>query len=233
MKKKFVLSFLLVIVIFFAGSVSFANAKVSTLPTASLTANGKKSLTVNVGDSVTFTWSSKNATTATSTFKTNKSACGKGIGPSKWGAGNTVSGTVGPIAIPACSLGRTYTYTYKVTQSSTGKKATATLVLKVNGKTQTQTQASAPTINYFTANPPYDINQGVSSTLSWSITGANTVSIDQGIGSVNVNSGVQSVSPTLTTTYTITATNSSGSVTAKAKVTINAQPAPATNSFNG
>lgn len=51
-----------------------------------------------------------------------------------------------------------------------------------------------------------------SATLSWEVTNAGSVSLDQGIGSVGF-SGMQSVSPSSTTTYVLTATNSSGSIT--------------------
>ena len=53
---------------------------------------------------------------------------------------------------------------------------------------------------------------GGSSTLSWSVTGATSVTIDNGIGSVALT-GTTVVSPTTDTTYTLTATNSAGSVT--------------------
>jgi hypothetical protein len=62
------------------------------------------------------------------------------------------------------------------------------------------------------------ITSGQPTTLSWSITGATSISIN-GVGSVTGTS--ISVSPTQTTTYTITATNSSGSVTAQTTVTVN------------
>ena len=66
-----------------------------------------------------------------------------------------------------------------------------------------------PEIKKFTANPS-SICSGGSSTLSWSISGATSASINQGVGSVNRTSGTRSVSPTTTTTYTLTARNSGG-----------------------
>ena len=50
------------------------------------------------------------------------------------------------------------------------------------------------------------------------VTGATTLSIDQGVGTVTGTS--VEVSPTATTTYTMTATNAAGSVTHSATVTI-------------
>jgi hypothetical protein len=78
--------------------------------------------------------------------------------------------------------------------------------------------AGAPVIVSFKATPN-SITAGNSSILQWSITGAASVSIDQGIGAV-ASAGTQSVSPTVTTTYTVTATNSSGSAVATTRVVV-------------
>ncbi|OGE80631.1 MAG: hypothetical protein A2660_00790 [Candidatus Doudnabacteria bacterium RIFCSPHIGHO2_01_FULL_45_18] len=74
-----------------------------------------------------------------------------------------------------------------------------------------------PTISSFTASPG-TIVSGSSSTLSWSVSNATSLSIDQGIGSVSGSS--VSVSPGATTTYTLTASNPSGSVIANTTVTV-------------
>ena len=66
-----------------------------------------------------------------------------------------------------------------------------------------------PTIASFTATPP-SISTGWSTTLAWSVTGADTtVSIDQGIGTVPA-SGSREITPSASTTYSLTATNASG-----------------------
>lgn len=81
------------------------------------------------------------------------------------------------------------------------------------------TPPSVPIINSLSAIPS-TINAGESSTLSWSVTDATTVTIDNGVGTVAL-SGSTTVSPTTTTTYTLTAaTNSAGSVTATTTVTV-------------
>jgi len=80
------------------------------------------------------------------------------------------------------------------------------------------TPTAIPIINSFSA-VPSTITAGESSTLSWSVTGATSVTIDNGIGSVAL-SGTTVVNPTTTTTYTLTATNSAGSVTASVTVTV-------------
>ena len=76
-----------------------------------------------------------------------------------------------------------------------------------------------PIINSFSTDPT-TITVGDSSVLSWSITGANNVTIDNGVGSVT-STGNTMVNPVVTTTYTLTATNSTGSVTATITVTVN------------
>ena len=77
-----------------------------------------------------------------------------------------------------------------------------------------------PIITSFIAKP-LTIDEGDSSTLSWEVTGANSVTIEPEVGSVGVTIGNFVVSPTETTTYTLTATNTAGSSTANVKVTVN------------
>jgi hypothetical protein len=86
-----------------------------------------------------------------------------------------------------------------------------------------------PTINSFTANPT-TIHAGESSTLTWNVSNATTVTINQGIGAVSKTTGTKSVTPAATTTYTLTATNSSGTRTANCVVTLADSP-PTIDSF--
>jgi len=65
---------------------------------------------------------------------------------------------------------------------------------------------------------PLTIVSGQSSTLTWSTTGATSVSIAPGIGTV-ASSGSRAVSPSATTTYVLTATNAAGQ-TATDQVTL-------------
>jgi peptidoglycan-associated lipoprotein len=74
---------------------------------------------------------------------------------------------------------------------------------------------------------PSRIEAGETSTLSWTTTNANDVSINNGIGTVAAT-GRQSVSPINTTTYTLTANGPNGSTTATATVTITSPPPPPT-----
>ena len=85
--------------------------------------------------------------------------------------------------------------------------------------------SSPPVINYFTPNPS-SISAGGSSTLSWSVTGATSVSIDHGAGYVSA-SGTATAKPSATSTYTLTAQNSAGKVTKSVTVTVAATAAPA------
>jgi len=81
-----------------------------------------------------------------------------------------------------------------------------------------------PVILSFDADPG-TINSGGTSTLSWEVTGAATVSIDQGIGNVAL-SGTRDVSPGETTIYTLTATNEAGSVNATVQITVQEDTTP-------
>lgn len=66
---------------------------------------------------------------------------------------------------------------------------------------------------------PESIFLGESSTLEWTSQYADTVSIDNGIGSVALNGSV-TVSPQETVTYTVAATGPGGTATASATVTV-------------
>lgn len=75
-----------------------------------------------------------------------------------------------------------------------------------------------PTIGLFTATPS-SVAAGGSSTLNWVVLNANTVTINNGIGTVTAEGSVE-VSPAATTTWTLTATNAQGTATATATVNV-------------
>jgi len=75
-----------------------------------------------------------------------------------------------------------------------------------------------PVVVAFSASPT-EIKAGESATLLWNVTGATSVTIDQGIGNVAV-AGTKTVSPTETTIYTLTATNSAGANTQPVTITV-------------
>ncbi|HEY2031711.1 MAG TPA: glycoside hydrolase family 44 protein [Myxococcales bacterium] len=96
---------------------------------------------------------------------------------------------------------------YTLTASNASGTATATAQVTVD----------KPVIASFGATPAA-IAAGASATLSWSVAGASSIAIDQGVGVLTGSSAV--VSPSVATTYTLTATNSAGSVTATAAVSV-------------
>ena len=78
---------------------------------------------------------------------------------------------------------------------------------------------ASPVITSFQA-APATITSGQSSTLSWTVTGATSLSINQNVGTVSGTSKV--VSPTATTIYTLTATGPGGTATATTGVAVGA-----------
>ncbi|MGA9048470.1 MAG: hypothetical protein WB588_05700 [Dehalococcoidia bacterium] len=79
-------------------------------------------------------------------------------------------------------------------------------------------------IGTFTSSPS-TINPGGTSILSWNVSGANSVSIDNGIGQVSA-AGTMAVSPAVSTVYTISATNFTGTVARSATTTVNSVSIP-------
>ncbi len=82
-----------------------------------------------------------------------------------------------------------------------------------------------PMIAFFTAEPS-TIERGQASVLKWDVKGADSVSINQGLGTVSA-SGNRSVFPSSTTSYTLTATNAGGSSTESVTVNVTAPAAVA------
>ena len=76
---------------------------------------------------------------------------------------------------------------------------------------------AVPVISAFTATPA-SVTEGDSSVLAWTVTGAVSLSINQGVGAVTGVS--KSVTPAATTIYTLTATNAGGSATKTVTVTV-------------
>jgi hypothetical protein len=104
------------------------------------------------------------------------------------------------------TVGPTSSTTYTITATGPGGTTTRSVTLTVNQPTTTSITADSTAII-----------RGQCTTLRWTTTGnATSATINQGIGSVNIN-GNRQVCPTETTTYTINVagicTNSSSSVT--------------------
>jgi len=82
----------------------------------------------------------------------------------------------------------------------------------------TGTPQDPPIINYFNTDSGA-ITEGETATLSWTVTNATVVTINQDID-VDPSTGSYDVSPTETTTYTLTAFNDAGSSTAEVTITV-------------
>ncbi|HEX3747515.1 MAG TPA: OmpA family protein [Bryobacteraceae bacterium] len=121
------------------------------------------------------------------------------------------------------------TYVFKLTVTNTDK-------LLSSATTEVSVSAPTPvTVTLFQASPS-TIQPGGTSTLSWVIQGATTVSISPNVGNVNPTSGSAQVTPSATTTYTLTATGTAGTTTtATTVVTVQAAPVvlPQIIMFNG
>jgi hypothetical protein len=76
-----------------------------------------------------------------------------------------------------------------------------------------------PVIEYFDAKP-VAISPGEAAILSWSVVGATTVEIDQGVGIVTLK-GMKKVYPSETTTYNLAAVNGTRNRTRSVRVMVN------------
>jgi hypothetical protein len=99
------------------------------------------------------------------------------------------------------------------------------VVFQTSPPATTPPVVTPPVIIVFSNNPS-TISAGGTSTLLWNVTGATSVSIDQGIGQVDV-AGTRVVSPARSTVYTISATNSTGTVISSSAIIRVSAPAPA------
>jgi len=135
---------------------------------------------INSGQASTLTWVVENATSV------------------------SISPTVGNVDAHSgsVSVSPTATTTYTLTATGPGGTVTATTTVQVG------TLVGNPQIIRFEANP-VSIAPGQSSTLSWTTTGATSVTISPTVGSVTLNGSTQ-VTPQQTTTYTLTATSQDG-----------------------
>ena len=72
---------------------------------------------------------------------------------------------------------------------------------------------------------------GESTSLTWNVTEATHITIDQGIGNVSL-SGTRLVSPSTTTVYTLTASSSAGTTTATTQINVLPPPNVSSESIN-
>jgi hypothetical protein len=116
----------------------------------------------------------------------------------------------------------TATTTYTLTADSGYNSVTKTVMVTVDTSNLTTTAKTAintnpPAIGTFTAKPTV-IVLGENATLTWSVTGARTITINPDVGTVP-SSGSTLVIPSSSTTYTLSAANSFGTLTSTALVT--------------
>ncbi len=83
----------------------------------------------------------------------------------------------------------------------------------------TNTSPTLPTVNSFSVNPG-TIQVGNTSTLSWDVSNASSITITPGIGNVSYLTGSVTIAPTSTTDYTLTASNSAGIADATTEVAV-------------
>jgi len=113
-------------------------------------------------------------------------------------------------------------YVYAVIDDSTN----APVTVYSGGAVTVVKDVPAPEIVSFTANPQ-TVMAGGTSILTWEVNNADTVSINQGIGSVGA-SGSDTVMPSESTIYRLTAENPEGATaTAQVAVTVNPSSDPA------
>lgn len=124
----------------------------------------------------------------------------------------SISPTVGAVnpVNGSASVAPATTTTYNLSASNPCGQATAAVQVNVC--------TTGPTINSFTATPT-TIAPGGSSTISWNVSGALSVSISQDIGAVAATGSV-TVTPSVTTQYVLVATNACGQNTATLVVTV-------------
>ncbi|UCH51418.1 MAG: hypothetical protein JSV54_01210, partial [Chloroflexota bacterium] len=144
-----------------------------------------------------------------------------------WNVSNATSVTIDPGVGTFTSSGSTIVFpaattTYILTATNSAGSTTATAQVIVSGVPSPT--IGIPVINYFTANPPV-ISSGGSTTLSWDVSDATSVTIDQGVGAVDAV-GTTTVSPPADIYYTLTATNDYGWRTQAVPVIVTGAPPP-------
>jgi hypothetical protein len=124
----------------------------------------------------------------------------------------TIDNGVGmQLANGSVSVSPTQTTLYTLTAVGPGGTVTAQVSVSV-------TLVGAPVIAAFSA-MPQQINPGGQATLTWNVTDATAITIDNGIGTQPL-SGTRQVSPAATTTYTLTADGPGGTTSAQVTITV-------------
>ena len=159
-------------------------------PTLTLSASPTS---ITSGQSSTLTWSSTNTTGCTAS--------------NGWSGAKAVSGneTVSPTA----------NATYVLSCTGAGGNVSQQVTITVSA---TPPPPGTPTLT-FTASPT-TVNQGGSSTLSWSTTNVTSCTASNGWTGTKTTSGTQIVSPTATTTYALACSGDGGNVSKQVTVNV-------------
>lgn len=104
-------------------------------------------------------------------------------------------------------------YTYTVTAEDTRGN-----ISQASAPKTVTTPISPPALGSFAATRR-TVTQGQATTLSWTVTGATSLTLEPGVGAVSGTS--RTLSPAATTTYALTATNAGGSVTRRLIIRVN------------
>jgi hypothetical protein len=119
------------------------------------------------------------------------------------------------------SVSPTATTLYILTATGPAGAAQALVTITVN-------TPEPPTVDIFSATPT-STTAGDVAILSWSTTGADSVTIDNGVGAGLPTDGSRTISPATTTTYILTATGPGGESSANVTITVDpASPGPPT-----
>ncbi|MCX6004458.1 MAG: hypothetical protein NT082_02120 [Chloroflexi bacterium] len=175
----------------------------SSLPTISSFTASPASVTA--GGSVVLSWNVSSATTI---------IIDQGVG---------IVDTTGSAAVTPAT---TTTYTLTAVNASGANSKTAVVTVTGTSATTTIPPPGPPLIQYFTVTPTGITPKGTA-VLSWSVVGASSVTIDNGIGNV-APANTRAVSPNFTTTYMLTALNPAGTSLGYAVLTVASASPPST-----
>ncbi|HEX2792560.1 MAG TPA: hypothetical protein VHO23_02500, partial [Candidatus Paceibacterota bacterium] len=150
--------------------------------------------TIIRGSAATLTWTTKNATSV---------RIDQGIGP--------VSANDTRSVMP------TQTTTYTLTATGNGKTVYCDTIITVIPPQEPESPVCTLTAS------PTQITRGGSAVLAWTTRNATSVTINQGIGQVNVNDS-RTVAPQSSTTYTLTATGNGKTVYCTTAITVTVVP---------
>ncbi len=157
------------------------------------------------GGLVTLTWSSTNVTTV-SFACTGAAGCASPFG----GPDDPIPGPNGSVSVQMPGVAALTPVTFTVTGTGTNGMATSSVTINDD--------PTYPTVAFSAS--PSNILPSQSTKLFWNTTSVSSLTIDNGVGAVNAQGGVLSVSPAQTTTYTATAVGTNGT-TITAQTTVN------------